>query len=51
MVATFNLCKKLIGIGKGNVVNANIDIYLANKRLTEKEYTDLIAMLNVEEAQ
>lgn len=51
MKATFDLCKKLIGIGKGNVVNANIDIYLLNNRLTEQEYTDLIAMLNPEESQ
>ena len=51
MKATFDLCKKLIDIGKGDVVNANIDIYLANNRLTEQEYTDLMALLNVEEAQ
>ena len=37
MLATFNLCNKLIDIGKGAIVNANIDLYLANNRLTEEE--------------
>ena len=45
MAATFNLCKKLIDIGKADVVNANIDIYLANNRLSEEEYAELIGML------
>lgn len=46
MEATFNLCKKLIENGKGNIVNANIDLYLANNRLTAKEYEKLIRMMN-----
>lgn len=46
MEATFNLCKKLIQIGKAAIVNANIDLYLANGRLTEEEYTTLMGMLN-----
>ena len=46
MVATFNLCKKLIQIGKADIVNANIDLYLANGRLTAEEYEALIGMLN-----
>ena len=46
MAATFNLCKKLIEIGKGDIVNANIDLYLANGRLTDEEYTELMGMLN-----
>ena len=46
MVATFNLCKKLIEIGKPEVVNTNIDLYLANGRLTDEEYTTLMEMLN-----
>lgn len=45
MKATFNLCKKLIEIGKGDIVNANIDLYLANDRLTTEEYTELMGML------
>ena len=45
MVATFNLCKKLIEIGKAEIVNANIDLYLANGRLTDEEYTELMGML------
>ena len=53
MIATFNLCKKLIQIGKAEIVNANIDLYLANGRLTGEEYTELMGMLNpkTEEAQ
>lgn len=46
MTATFNLCKKLIEIGKADIVNANIDLYLANGRLTDEEYTELMGMLN-----
>lgn len=46
MTATFNLCKKLIRIGKADIVNTNIDLYLANGRLTAEEYTTLMGMLN-----
>ena len=46
MIATYNLCKKLIEIGKAEIVNANIDLYLANGRLTDEEYTELMGMLN-----
>ena len=46
MVATFNLGKKLIQIGKADIVNANIDLYLANDRLTAEEYGELMGMLN-----
>ena len=46
MEATFNLCKKLIEIGKADIVNANIDLYLANGRLTAEEYGELMGMLN-----
>lgn len=51
MVATFNLCKKLIEIGKADIVNANIDLYLANSRLTDEEYTELMEMLNPVETE
>lgn len=46
MAATFNLCKKLIAIGKADIVNANIDLYLANDRLTAEEYSEIMALLN-----
>ena len=46
MVATYNLCKKLIAIGKADIVNANIDLYLANNRLTAAEYAEIMDMLN-----
>jgi hypothetical protein len=48
MEATFNLCKKLISIGKAEIVNANIDLYLANDRLTAEEYEAVMALLNPE---
>lgn len=46
MEATFNLCKRLIAIGKADIVNANVDLYLANGRLTGKEYEGIMALLN-----
>ena len=49
MIATFNLCKKLIQIGKAEIVNANIDLYLANNRLSAEEYGELMGMLNPSE--
>lgn len=51
MEATFNLCKKLIAIGKSAIVDKNIDIYLANDRLTEAEYTALTELLHPKEAE
>ena len=46
MEATFNLCNKLIDIGKGDIVNANIDLYKINNRLTDEEYTKLMEKLH-----
>lgn len=51
MEATFNLRKRLIEIGKRDIVNNNIDLYLAAGRLTEDEYNELIAMLSPSEAE
>ena len=51
MIATYNLCKKLIEIGKAEIVNANIDLYLANCRLTDEEYTELMGTLNPQTEQ
>ena len=51
MLATFNLCNKLIDIGKGAIVDANIDLYLANNRLTEEEYTALMERLHPADAE
>ena len=51
MLATFNLCNKLIDIGKGDIVDANIDLYLANNRLTEDEYTALMERLHPAEPE
>ena len=51
MTATYNLCNRLIDIGKGAIVNANIDLYLANNRLTEEEYTALMERLHPAETE
>ncbi len=51
MEATFNLCNKLIDIGKGDIVDANIDLYKANGRLTDDEYTKLMARLHPAEQE
>ena len=50
MKATFDLCNKLIDIGKGAIVDANIDLYLANNRLTDEEYTALMERLHPADA-
>lgn len=50
MIATYNLCKKLIQIGKAEIVNANIDLYLANNRLSAEEYAEIMAMLQPQDA-
>ena len=46
MEATFDLCNKLIDIGKGAIVDANIDLYKANGRLTDEEYSALMERLH-----
>ena len=46
MEATFNLCNKLIDIGKSAIVDANIDLYKANGRLTDEEYSALMERLH-----
>ena len=51
MEATFNLCNKLIDIGKGDIVNANIDLYKANGRLTNEEYNALMERLRLTETE
>ena len=50
MIATYNLCKKLIEVGKPEVVNANVDLYLANNRLTAAEYAQIMDMLAPQDA-
>lgn len=46
MKMTFNLCKKLIAMGK---MDANkLDVYFAANRLTSDEYAELIEMMKEE---
>ena len=51
MTATYNLCNRLIDIGKGDLVDANIDLYKLNNRLTDEEYTSLMASLHPAEQE
>lgn len=51
MEATFNLCNKLIDIGNGAIVDANIDLYKANGRLTDEEYSSLMERLHPAEPE
>lgn len=40
---TYNLCKKLIAVGR---MDANkLDVFYAAGRLTDEEYTELMALL------
>lgn len=45
MIAVYNLCKKLINLGKTDGLQAKLDVYLANDRLTTDEYNELTGML------
>ena len=48
MSAVYNLCKKLIILGKTDGLQQKIDIYYANNRLSDEEYTELCEMLTAE---
>ncbi len=45
MTTIFNLCKKLIELGRTDGLQIKLDVYLANDRLTTDEYTALCEML------
>ena len=45
MIAVYNLCKKLSDLGKTDGLQAKLDVYLANDRLTTDEYNELTGML------
>ena len=46
MIAVYNLCKKLIDLGKTDGLQAKLDVYLANDRLNTDEYNELAARLS-----
>ena len=46
---TYNLCMKLIKIGKTDGLMEKVDVYYAANRLTEEEYKDLASILNPSE--
>ena len=43
---TYNLCKKLIALGK--LEAKMLDVYYAAGRLTDEQYTELMALLSAE---
>ena len=45
---TYKLCLKLIELGRTNGLADKLDVYFAAGRLTEEQYTELIAMLHPE---
>ncbi len=45
MTLVYNLCKKLIELGKTDGLQEKMDVYLAADRLTTDEYTELVALL------
>ena len=48
---TYNLCMKLIKIGKTDGLMEKVDVYYAANRLTEEEYKDLASVLNRSEPE
>ena len=48
---TYNLCMKLIKIGKTDGLMEKVDVYYAANRLTEEEYKDLASILNPSESE
>ncbi|MDY3619321.1 hypothetical protein [Agathobaculum sp.] len=45
MSTVFNLCKKLIALGRTDGLQDKMDVYLAADRLTAEEYAELVNML------
>lgn len=45
MSAVYNLCKKLIDLGKTDGLQQKIDVYYANNRLSDEEYSELCELL------
>ena len=48
MASVYNLCKKLIELGRTNGLIEKMDVYLAADRLTVEEYNELIHMMGAE---
>ena len=46
---TYNLCMKLIAIGKTDGLMEKVDVYYLANRLTEDEYKELASILNPSE--
>lgn len=50
MTSVFNLCKKLIELGRTDGLVGKMDVYLAADRLTADEYNELMLKMNETEA-
>ena len=48
---TYNLCMKLIAIGKTDGLMEKVDVYYLANRLTEDEYKELASILNPSEVE
>ena len=49
--STYNLCMKLIAIGKTDGLMEKVDVYYLANRLTEDEYKELASILNPSEPE
>lgn len=47
----YNTCARLIEKGKLSGMQKKLDIFFANDRLTEEEYTDLCARLDAKQKE
>ena len=45
MSTVYLLCKKLIALGKTDGLQQKLDVYYANNRLSDEEYTELCKLL------
>lgn len=45
MSSVYMLCAKLIALGKTDGLQKKIDVYYANDRLSDEEYSELCKML------
>ena len=51
MKNTLDLCKKLIMIGKADIVNDKLELYHLAGRLTDDEYSELITLMSTEKME
>lgn len=47
----YELCKKLIGLGKKDLVSKNLELYHLAGRISDEEYQELVEMLGGTEVE